>query len=222
MKLMAEELLRSNIDKEKGDLMRQTWIAKGLVSPELSSSLDKLAGIPLPKIEYTQSNILEFVKLGKEGNPNAGAELFKSAKLGCIACHKIDDAGGVIGPDLSALGSGVPFERIVTEVMWPTLQVKEGFSLTRVVTKKSQTLQGYEQASRDKDKMLLRDFASGIMHRISKDEIDSMEKIGSLMPPTAQILSNEEIADLMAYLFNLRGYLKIPPNPCGILLREDH
>ena len=205
MKLMAEELLRSNIDKEKGDLMRQTWIAKGLVSPELSSSLDKLAGIPLPKIEYTQSNILEFVKLGKEGNPNAGAELFKSAKLGCIACHKIDDAGGVIGPDLSALGSGVPFERIVTEVMWPTLQVKEGFSLTRVVTKKSQTLQGYEQASRDKDKMLLRDFASGIMHRISKDEIDSMEKIGSLMPPTAQILSNEEIADLMSYLFNLRG-----------------
>ena len=99
----------------------------------------------------------------------------------------------------------MPFERIVTEVMWPTLQVKEGFSLTRVVTKKSQTLQGYEQASRDKDKMLLRDFASGIMHRISKDEIDTMEKIGSLMPPTAQILSNEEIADLMAYLFNLRG-----------------
>ena len=205
MKLLAEELLKSQIDKEKGDLIRQTWIAKGLVSPELSSSLDKLAGIPLPKIEYTQSNILEFVKLGKEGNPNAGAELFKSAKLGCIACHKIDDTGGVIGPDLSALGSGVPFERIVTEVMWPTLQVKEGFSLTRVVTKKSQTLQGYEQASRDKDKMLLRDFASGIMHRISKDEIDSMEKIGSLMPPTAQILSNEEIADLMAYLFNLRG-----------------
>ena len=99
----------------------------------------------------------------------------------------------------------MPFERIVTEVMWPTLQVKEGFSLTRVVTIKSQTLQGYEQASRDKDNMLLRDFASGIMHRISKDEIDSMEKIGSLMPPTAQILSIEEIADLMAYLFNLRG-----------------
>ena len=76
---------------------------------------------------------------------------------------------------------------------------------TTFITKKSQTLQGYEQASRDNDKMLLRDFASGIMHRISKDEIDSMKKIGSLMPPTAQILSNEEIADLMAYLFNLRG-----------------
>tara|TARA_B100000902_G_C27321241_1_gene924686 strand:+ start:3324 stop:6926 length:3603 start_codon:yes stop_codon:yes gene_type:complete len=205
MKLMAEELLRSKIDKEKGGLIRQTWIAKGLVSPELSSSLDKLAGIPLPKIEYTQSNIEEFVKLGKEGDFNKGVELFKSAKLGCIACHKVTDIGGVIGPDLSALGSGVPFERIVTEVMWPTLQVKEGFSLTRVVTKKSQTLQGYEQASREKEKILLRDFATGLMHRISKDDIESMEKIGSLMPPTAQSLSKEEIGDLMAYLFNLRG-----------------
>jgi len=99
----------------------------------------------------------------------------------------------------------VPFERIVTEVIWPTLQVKEGFSLTRVVTKKSQTLQGYEQASREKEKILLRDFATGLMHRISKDDIESMEKIGSLMPPTAQSLSKEEIGDLMAYLFNLRG-----------------
>ncbi|MAB60787.1 MAG: hypothetical protein CMO46_09665, partial [Verrucomicrobiales bacterium] len=205
MKLMAEELLRSKIDKEKGGLIRQTWIAKGLVSPELSSSLDKLAGIPLPKIEYTQSNIEEFVKLGKEGDFNKGVELFKSAKLGCIACHKVTDIGGVIGPDLSALGSGVPFERIVTEVMWPTLQVKEGFSLTRVVTKKSQTLQGYEQASREKEKILLRDFATGLMHRILKDDIASMEKIGSLMPPTAQSLSKEEIGNLMAYLFNLRG-----------------
>ena len=55
-------------------------------------------------------------------------------------------------------GSGVPFERIVTEVMWPTLQVKEGFSLTRLVTKNSQTLQGYEQASRDNEKNLAKRF----------------------------------------------------------------
>ena len=203
--LMAGELINSKIEKKKSALIRQSWIAKGLVSPKLSSTLDELSGIPLPKIEYTQSNVEKFVKFGEEGNSDEGAKIFKSAKLGCMACHKVGDTGGVIGPDLSALGSGVPFERIVTEVMWPTLQVKEGFSLTRLVTKNSQTLQGYEQASRDNEKILLRDFASGAMHRISKDEIDSMEKIGSLMPPTAQSLSSKEIADLMAYLFSLRG-----------------
>ena len=127
------------------------------------------------------------------------------SELGCVACHKVGNIGGIIGPDLSALGSGVPFDRIVTEVMWPTLQVKEGYSLTRVVTKKSQTLQGYEQASRDENKILLRDFAGAGMHRISRDDIEKVEKIGSLMPPTAQILSKNDIADLLAYLFSLRG-----------------
>ena len=69
----------------------------------------------------------------------------------------------------------MPFDRIVTEVMWPTLQVKEGYSLTRVVTKKSQTMQGYEQASRDDDKILLRDFSGAGMHRISREDIEKVE-----------------------------------------------
>ncbi|NRB44628.1 MAG: HEAT repeat domain-containing protein, partial [Verrucomicrobiales bacterium] len=205
MELLAEELPGSSINKEKGSLIRQAWIAKGLVSPELSSSLDQLAGIPAPRIEYTDSNIREFVRAGNAGDAKKGAVLFKSAGLGCVACHKVDNIGGIIGPDLSALGSGVPFDRIVTEVMWPTLQVKEGYSLTRIVTKKSQTLQGYEQASREENKILLRDFAGAGMHRISRDDIEKVEKIGSLMPPTAQILSKNDIADLLAYLFSLRG-----------------
>ena len=98
----------------------------------------------------------------------------------------------------------MPFDRIVTEVMWPTLQVKEGYSLTRIVTKKSQTLQGYEQASREENKILLRDFAGAGMHRISRDDIEKVEKIGSLMPPTAQILSKNDIADLLAYFLNIQ------------------
>jgi putative heme-binding domain-containing protein len=205
MELLADKLSETSINKDQGLLIRQAWIAKGLVSPELSLSLDQLAGIPAPRIEYTDSNVREYVRAGNAGDIKKGADLFKSAGLGCIACHKVGNVGGIIGPDLSALGSGVPFDRIVTEVMWPTLQVKEGYSLTRVVTKKSQTLQGYEQASREEDKILLRDFAGAGMHRISRDAIEKVEKIGSLMPPTAQSLSKNDIADLLAYLFSLRG-----------------
>ena len=63
--------------------------------------------------------------------------------MGCAACHKIGDSGGIIGPDLSAVGSGVPGERIVTEVLWPTRQVKDGFSLTLLTLKDGSVLQGY-------------------------------------------------------------------------------
>ena len=40
---------------------------------------------------------------------------------------------------------------------------------------------------------------------ISQYAIEKVEKIGSLMPPTAQSLSKNDIADLLAYLFSLRG-----------------
>ena len=97
-------------------------------------------------------------------------------------------------------------EFLVTHLLGRWFQfVQIGKLKILVVTKKSQTLQGYERASRDENKILLRDFAGGGMHRISRDDIEKVEKIGSLMPPTAQILSKNDIADLLAYLFSLRG-----------------
>ena len=55
-----------------------------------------------------------------------------------------------------------------------------------------------------------------------KDEIDSMEKIGSLMPPTAQSLSSKEIADLMAYLFSLLELNQDNSQPLQCFLRGAH
>ena len=48
--LMAGELINSKIEKKKSALIRQSWIAKGLVNSKLSSTLDELSGIPLPRL----------------------------------------------------------------------------------------------------------------------------------------------------------------------------
>ena len=125
--------------------------------------------------------------------------------MGCAACHKIGDFGGTIGPDLSALGSGLSPERIATEVLWPMKQVKEGFSLTRLTFNDNRVVQGYLQRGRDNKLVLLRDFASGEIHEIPADGIRQREDLGSLMPPTAQSLSRGELADLLSYLAGLRG-----------------
>jgi putative heme-binding domain-containing protein len=125
--------------------------------------------------------------------------------MACASCHKVGDVGGRIGPDLSAVGSGVPPERIVTEVLWPTKQVKEGFALRRFTKVDGTVLQGYEQKSRDEGVVLVRDFATDAMHELRADAIAKRDEIGSLMPPTAQGLSQKEVADLLAYLFGLNG-----------------
>ncbi|MCZ6674241.1 MAG: hypothetical protein O7C75_15035, partial [Verrucomicrobia bacterium] len=98
-----------------------------------------------------------------------------------------------------------PFDRIVTEVLWPNRQVKAGYSLTRVTLKNQRVLQGYVQPSRKKKDVLLRDFSTGRIEEISQNDISSTESLGSLMPSTAQGLNHDELSDLLSYLFSLSG-----------------
>jgi len=39
------------------------------------------------------------------GNPAAGKQVFATANPACTLCHKVGKSGGVLGPDLSAIGT---------------------------------------------------------------------------------------------------------------------
>ncbi len=134
-----------------------------------------------------------------------GRMLFESSRTGCMACHQVGEQGGQIGPDLTAVGSGTPFDGIVTEVLWPGRQVKAGFALTRVTMKDKRVFQGYIQPSRKKANLLLRDFSTGQIQAIPQQDIASTKTLGSSMPSTSQSLSRSELIDLLSYLFRLSG-----------------
>ncbi|NIP96754.1 MAG: c-type cytochrome, partial [Akkermansiaceae bacterium] len=170
--LLGAELEKVGIDPGQGERLRQAWIATGFVNAELGGAIDKLAGVVSPRMEFSDELIAELVVAAKGGDRSRGEALFGSARAGCAACHKVGEQGGVIGPDLTALGSGMLPDRIITEVLWPARQVKEGYSLTRVTKKDGQVLQGYLQASRDKERVFLRDFALAGMHEIPADQIE--------------------------------------------------
>ena len=201
---LAKALTKAKPDREQAERLRATWIASGLVHDDLSKTLDELAGVTISDWKFNEQLVDRLVARGKRGDAGRGKELFHSARLGCIACHKVGSQGGSIGPDLSAVGSGVPPERIVTEVTWPARQVKEGFSLTRVTMKDGRIWQGYQQQARVDD-LILRDFTTGERRSFPRRETARVEVVGSLMPPTAQTLKVEELADLLSYLFGLDG-----------------
>jgi len=203
--LLAGLLETSHPSPEQGERLRAAWIAAGVVHERLADSINRIAGVPTAGLEYSEGLLRELVAAAKTGDPVQGKAVFHSASAGCAACHKIGDSGGVIGPELSAVGSGVSAERIVTEVLWPTRQVKDGFSLTRLTLKDGSVLQGYPQKSRDEKQLMLRDFATGGIREIPAGQIGQREEVGSLMPPTAQILSRVALVDLLGYLISLRG-----------------
>ena len=182
-----------------GERLKEVWVASGLVDGALEEVFG-LAG----EGEFDEGLLRELVAAGKAGDALLGKVVFESGRAGCAGCHRVGEAGGVIGPDLSAVGSGILPERIVTEVMWPARQVKEGYSLSQLTLQGGRVVQGYEQGSRG-EAVLLRDFVSGELEEIASSQVVSHERVGSLMPATAQGLSREELGDLLAYLFGLRG-----------------
>ena len=202
--MLAKELAAKRLDPGQAERLRQSWVATGFVDQELGATLDRMAGLDTGP-EYDEERVRKLVAAARRGNRERGAEVFLSSQAGCAACHKVGRTGGVIGPDLSAVGSGLLPERIVTEVLWPRLQVKEGYALSRIITRDGGVQQGYIQASRDEGILLLRDFATNSLHEIARSRIAKQEEIGSLMPPTAQEFPEKDLADLFAYLFSLNG-----------------
>ena len=110
-------------------------------------------------------------------------------------------------PDLTAVGTTLSGHRISEELLWPQKQVKEGFSLVRVITTEGRVLQGYERKTRETQQtgaLLIEDPQSGELTKIDKDEIDVRQNAGSAMPSgLTTLLSEEQLLDLIAYLQSL-------------------
>ena len=204
--LLLAELERREVAPGQGTILRDCWIASGLVHSGLASFFDEAAGLGAKVIPFSNERVKQLTELAKSGDIVRGRDLFQSAKAGCAACHRVGQHGGVIGPDLTAVGGGVPADRLVTEVVWPARQVKDGYNLTKLVQRNGAVHQGYiEGGTEEGETLRIRDITGASSIEIPKDNVADRESIGSLMPPTAHSLNEEELADLLGYLFSLQG-----------------
>lgn len=134
------------------------------------------------------------------GDPGRGAAIFARKELGCTSCHKINGAGGVIGPDLTALGTAQPIDFIARAILEPQKEIKEGFISVSIATKDGDDYQGYI-VRETREEVILRDPLPNREVRIPRAQIATLRANGSLMPNgLADSLSVEEFRDLVAYL----------------------
>lgn len=161
-----------------------------------------------------QLNAFQMAELKKEvietANPAAGEIVFR--KTACTSCHAIGGAGGLIGPDLSSLGTSSPLETIVKSIIDPNVSIKEGYELHRVLKKDKTDVMGYI-VSNSNSEVIVRDM-SGKEIAIPKSQVANLEKIpGSLMPPgLTSRLTRKEFVDLIGYLTKLgeQGAFRVP------------
>lgn len=173
------------------------------LTPLLNRAIGRQSGAP----EYDPDKVAKIVAAVREGKGDAkrGAAVYQMAQLACSACHRVGDAGGVIGPSLNGVGAGMPLDQIVESILWPDRQIKEGFQAIAFTTKAGASITGYIEREGD-DLVWYRDTGTPWIKPLEKKEIASREVIPTLMPPglTAS-LSEGQFIDLVAYLASLKG-----------------
>ncbi|PWJ58177.1 putative membrane-bound dehydrogenase-like protein [Dyadobacter jejuensis] len=181
---------------------------------QLKKALEQSGGsLPVERMpqELSDSEIAKIAGEAKTtADPVKGELLFRQTN--CYTCHALGGAGGLIGPDLSSLGTSSPAETIIKSILYPAVSIKEGYELQRIVKTDGSELMGYLVSSGNTE-IVMRD-VTGMEQNVAKNQISKIEKIpGSLMPPglTAS-LDKQEFIDLIGFLSRLgeSGKYRVP------------
>ena len=167
----------------------------------LEEAASRQVGTPAYSDAYV-AKLAELVR--SEGDASRGAKVYSRPELSCVGCHKVEDRGGTFGPDLTAVGAGLPMELIIEALLWPDRQVKEGFLATTLTLNDDQVISGYLE-DESNDRLIVRDIATGERRTLARARISQRNDAGTVMPAGLTAgLSRQELADLIRYLSELR------------------
>jgi len=166
----------------------------------LSNFLSEAAGIaadpPLP----TQEEVAKIAaEVQEKGDAARGEKVFRSKSVSCFKCHALSQAGGNVGPELSALGSISPVDYVVNSILNPNLAIKEQFVTKTIITSDGNVVTGVI-VDRDPTRVRLKD-ATGNILIIPTDDIETEAEGKSLMPQgLTKFLTHQETLDLMKFV----------------------
>jgi putative heme-binding domain-containing protein len=135
------------------------------------------------------------------GDAARGKALVESNR--CLDCHRIGETGSRLGPNLSDIGARRTPDRLLKSLVAPDEEVLFENRFVRVVTKDGATITG----------RLLNQDAMSVQMMTPKEELKTYLRANireytvldkGLMPSTQGKLSDQQVADIVAYLASLK------------------
>jgi putative membrane-bound dehydrogenase-like protein len=145
------------------------------------------------------------VAMEGKGKADHGKALFSDLKgVACIKCHAANGKGGMVGPELSAVGLKYPREELITSVLYPSQKISSGYEPIVIATADGKVLTGIVKAE-TADSIEIEDGEAKRV-KVPKSDIDGRKMSDvSLMPNgLTEGLSAADFADLIAYLETLK------------------
>ena len=136
------------------------------------------------------------------GDAARGKALVESS--GCFDCHRVEDRGSRLGPNLSSIGSRRTATRLRDALVDPDAEVIADNRSVRIVTKDGTSVTG----------KLLNQDAVSVQLMNPKEELKTYLRANlreftildkGLMPSVQGKLTDQQVADIVSYLSALKG-----------------
>ena len=214
------ELTKELLATTSGALMLMRSIAHGELAPSVSSSAIELA---IQRDEVAVRDLFERflppekrVKrlggvvrpeniLSLDGDSNRGLDLFfNTAGIECKNCHRIQNEGKEVGPDLSTIGRKYSREQLLDSILAPSNRIDPEYVPYLAETNDGRIVTGLLSEKKE-DAVILKDAQSNTI-RIPSDQIERLvPQQQSLMPDLlVRDMTAQQVADLLAYLTSLK------------------
>ncbi len=197
----------------QGGEMLFSMISQGRASARLLQDkpvLDRLTNLPIAKREERIKELTQGIPAADErlkqltaklassfiankSSPEAGAAVFKKT---CAGCHRINNEGGKVGPQLDGVGNR-GLERLIEDVLDPNRNVDAAFRATIIAKTDGVVVTGLKL--REEGKALILGDNQGKEVRIPLDDIEE-SRLSNLSPMPSNVAEQLNEADLRALL----------------------
>lgn len=168
---------------------------------ESGQALCKTLGIAVTQTKPTGATAEQVLAMLDKADPARGKEIFfRKDTPGCYNCHKLDERGTAVGPDLSDVALRADAKSILESTFEPSKVIIEGFQPQLVKTTDGKVVSGL--VKEDADEILVIYESTGRAVEIRKALIASRKTLNvSFMPDNFnELLKPNEAADLLSYL----------------------
>jgi cytochrome c oxidase cbb3-type subunit III len=139
----------------------------------------------------------------KAGDASRGRALFES-KGACASCHRVGGQGSLVAPDLSDVGATRSAGSLLRSLTDPSSQMMPINRPVHIVLRDGRVING-RRLNEDTYTVQLIDDKEKLVSLSKTDVREYTISVASPMPSFKGRMTDEELADLVAYLLTLKG-----------------